>query len=70
MTPAELTRRLRRLARKRNLAFEMVEGKGSHRHVIFGDRKTMVSFHPGDIPFVTFRKIMRQLGLTEDDLRE
>lgn len=38
----ELVRRLRRLARERGVAFELVteRGKGSHVRVHFGDRRT------------------------------
>jgi predicted RNA binding protein YcfA (HicA-like mRNA interferase family) len=46
-------------------------GKGSHRVYAHPDsgRRTMVAFHPGDIPKGTLRVIMRQADLTIDDLR-
>lgn len=46
-------------------------GKGSHRiyaHPVTGQR-TMIAFHPGDMPKGTVRVIMRQADLTIDDLR-
>jgi len=52
--------------------FRMIprRGKGSHRvyvHPGTGQR-TMISFHAKDLPRGTVRTIMRQAGLTREDL--
>lgn len=67
-TPDEFLRRLRRLARRR--ALELVEepGEGSHRKIRLGARRTVVPMHRRDIPTGTWRSILKQLGLTPDDL--
>jgi len=44
------------------------EGKGSHRIYAHPDgRKTSVSFHPGDVPTGTLRKIIQQAGITIEE---
>jgi len=68
MTPNELTRRLRRLARERGLDLTIEPGKGSHMHVTLGGRRTVIAIHAGDIKPGTIRAIMRQLGINERDL--
>lgn len=41
------------------------EGKGAHRVYAHPDgRMTSISFHPGDVPMGTLRKIIAQIGLT------
>ena len=67
MTYAELTRRLRRLG----IEFRR-QARGSHE--IWWDPKrklyTLIPNHPGkEIKKGTFGKILRDLGLTEEDLR-
>ena len=68
MTPDEFLRRLRRLARRR--ALELVEepGEGSHRKIRLGARRTVIPMHRRDIPTGTWRAILKQLGLTPDDM--
>jgi predicted RNA binding protein YcfA (HicA-like mRNA interferase family) len=68
MTYAELTRKLRRLG----IEFRR-QAKGSHE--IWWDPKrklyTLIPNHPGkEIKKGTFAKILRDLGLTEENLRE
>lgn len=56
---------LRRLLKA---GFIEVRQSGSHkvlRHI--DGRQTYVAMHPGDIPSGTFRKILKQAGLTEDE---
>jgi mRNA interferase HicA len=67
MRPAELLRRLRRLATKRGWDLEVWEG-GSHTRVILNRRDTTVPRHATDLPKGTFRAILKQLGLTQHDL--
>lgn len=71
MTRDELIRRLRRLARSRNLALEVdrEHGKGSHWVITLGGRKQVVpQSGRGDIPPGTLGSILRGLGLARRDL--
>jgi predicted RNA binding protein YcfA (HicA-like mRNA interferase family) len=67
--PADLLRRLRRLATKRGWAFEVAEG-GRHTKVRLEGRMTVVPRHPVDLKTGTLRGILRDLGLTPADLEE
>jgi mRNA interferase HicA len=67
--PADLLRRLRRLATKRGWDFEVVQG-GRHTKVRLGGRPTAVPRHPVDLKTGTLRAILRDLGLTQADLEE
>ena len=71
MTRDELIRRLRRLARKRGVAFDVVasRGKGGHWTVRFGDASLPVpQAHGGDLATGTLRSILRRFGVTREDL--
>jgi len=47
------------------------EGKGAHRVYAHPDgRMTSISFHPGDVPTGTLRKIISQIGLTVEAFNE
>jgi mRNA interferase HicA len=71
MTGAELVRRIRRLGRERGVpvAFEPRRGKGSHAMLTYGARRTMVPMHPRDLGRGLLHDILKQLGLTLEDLR-
>ena len=68
MKAADLLARLRRLANKNGWNMTERKGKGSHIVVRLNGRPTVVSNHRGDIATGTFRKIIKDLGLTETDL--
>lgn len=69
MDPNDLLRRLRRLANRRGwIIREKWGGRGSHLKFWLNGRPTVISCHSGDIPTGTYRKILRDLGLTEADL--
>ncbi len=68
MKPDEFLRRLRRLARRRGLELSEEPGDGAHRKVRLGGRRTIVPMHKRDIPTGPWRAILKQLGLTPDDL--
>ena len=58
------------LARLLRAGFAEVRQTGSHkilRHV--DGRQTYVAMHPGTLPTGTFRKILKQAGLTEEEFR-
>lgn len=63
-TPREIVSRLQRAG------FAPVRQTGSHLFLRHSDgRLTFVSMHRKDIPIGTFRKILKQAGLTEDEFR-
>ena len=68
MTSADLLRRLRRLASKRDWRFETWPGKGSHLHVKLNGSETIVPRHGGDIRIGTLKGILKALGITQKDL--
>ncbi|NCN04731.1 MAG: addiction module toxin, HicA family [Spirochaetales bacterium] len=50
--------------------FEEKRSRGSHivlRHV--DGRQTYIAMHPGDVPFGTFQKILKQAELSEEEFR-
>jgi hypothetical protein len=67
MKPAELLRRLRRVAARRGLAFETSEG-ANHTKVRFGDSRTVIGRHPADLKTGTLNALLKQLGLTSEDI--
>jgi mRNA interferase HicA len=71
MTGNELLRRLRRLGSQRGVVvrFDEERGKGSHGTLYFGDRFTVLKDRRADIKSGLLHVMLRQLGLTERDLR-
>ncbi|OGQ79005.1 MAG: toxin HicA [Deltaproteobacteria bacterium RIFCSPLOWO2_12_FULL_60_19] len=50
--------------------FVEVRQTGSHKVLRHPDgRQTYVAMHPGTLPTGTFRKILKQAGLTEEQFR-
>jgi hypothetical protein len=69
MKPAELLRRLRRLAARRGLDFAISEGK-NHTKVTLAGRRSVVGRHPTDLKTGTSRGILKQLGLKPEEIEE
>ncbi len=69
MKPAELLRRLRRLAAKRGLDLEISQGK-NHTKVTLGDRRSVIGRHPADLKTGTLNGILKQLGLKPEEIEE
>lgn len=71
MKAAEFIRKVNRLANARKLScrFDATRGKGSHGTLYFGDRRTVVPNLKKELKTGTMRAMLRQLGLTLDDLR-
>lgn len=67
--PADLLRRLSRLATKRSWDFEVVQG-GRHTKVRLSGRFAPVPRHAADLPAGTLRSIRKMLGITQSDLEE
>jgi len=70
MTGHELLRKLRRLARQRDLSllYEARPGKGGHSRIYFGRRFTTIPALTHEIGPGLLSKILRDLGLTRRDL--
>ena len=69
MRPTQLLRRLRRLAAKRGLDFATSQGK-NHTKVTLGARRSVVGRHSTDLKTGTFQGVLKQLGVTTEDLEE
>jgi predicted RNA binding protein YcfA (HicA-like mRNA interferase family) len=69
MKPPELLRRLRRLAARRGLDFAVSQGT-NHTKVTLGGRRSVVGRHSADLKTGTLHGILRQLGLTPEDIEE
>ena len=58
------------LARLIRAGFVEVRQSGSHKVLRHPDgRQTYVAMHPGTLPTGTFRKILKQAGLSEEQFR-
>jgi predicted RNA binding protein YcfA (HicA-like mRNA interferase family) len=68
MKAADLLRRLHRLATTRGWEIVETQGAGSHLKIRLNGRTTVIAMHRADMPGGTFRKVLRDLGLTEKDL--
>ena len=68
MKPADLLRRLHRLATRREWEIAETQGAGSHRKVRLNGKTTVIAMHRADMPTGAFRKVLKDLGLTADDL--
>ena len=69
MKPAELLRRLRRLAAKRGLDFEIAEGR-NHTKLMLASRRSVLGRHSADLKSGTLNGILKQLGLRPDEIEE
>ncbi|MFN0127733.1 MAG: type II toxin-antitoxin system HicA family toxin [Verrucomicrobiales bacterium] len=59
------------LRRLKRAGFEERRQSGSHLVLRHEDgRQTYVPMHTGDVPTGTFRAILKQAGLTEEEFRE
>ena len=57
-------------AKLQRAGFVVKRQSGSHLVLRHADgRQTYVAMHPGDVPTGTFRAILRQAGLAEEEFR-
>ena len=70
MKGAEFVRRVQQLGRDRRVPVRLVtrRGKGSHAMLFFGDRFTVVRNLKDELKTGTFHGMLKQLGLSADDL--
>jgi hypothetical protein len=67
----ELLRKLRRLARRRNIEFDFnpATGKGGHGLITFGDRRTLLrSSRHKEVPGGSLRGMLSDLGIDPREL--
>ena len=71
VTGAEFIRKVKKLGRRRGVPVDFVEerGKGSHGTLYFGDRHTVVKHRAAELKPGLLHAMLKQLGLTLDDLR-
>jgi predicted RNA binding protein YcfA (HicA-like mRNA interferase family) len=64
-TPRDIVARLKRSG------FREVRQTGAHLFLRHPDgRLTFVAMHRGDVPTGTYRKILKQIGLTEEQFKQ
>ena len=69
MKPADLLRRLRRLASSREWHMVETEG-GNHMKVVLNGKRTVAGRHRTDLKTGTLLGILKQLGLRPSDLED
>ncbi len=67
----EFIRKIQKYAKIARLSFEWRadRGKGSHGLLILGDRRTVVRNPKDELKTGTYHAMLKQLGLTERDVR-
>lgn len=72
MKGSELVRRLRKLGRQQGVTVEFVpqRGKGSHGTLYFGERFAIVRDLKDELKTGTLHAVLKQLGLTLQDLEK
>lgn len=68
MRATDLLARLKRLARRNGWELQQRQGKGSHIMVRLNGKTTIIANHRGDMPTGTYRKILKDLAITETDI--
>lgn len=70
MKGSEFIRRVKKLARERGIEarVDKKRGKGSHVTLYFGGRFTIVRNPKDELKTGTFKAMLRQLALKEDDI--
>lgn len=72
MKGSEFVRRVRQLARKRGVFVDLQteRGKGSHSMLFYGNRRTVIRNLKDEIKTGTLHGMLKQLGLSLDDLAD
>ena len=68
MRANDLRRRLRAIAKARDWTLIERDGRGSHVVVVLNGQPSTIPVHRGDMPLGTYRAILKQLGLTPEDM--
>jgi mRNA interferase HicA len=70
MKGSEFIRKVKKLAKTRNIKvrIDKKRGKGSHLTLYFGDRFTIIRNLKDELKTGTYRAMLSQLGIREDEL--
>nr|ATZ76337.1 HicA family toxin [uncultured Alphaproteobacteria bacterium] len=66
----DLIRAIERYAARHGIVCRTASGKGSHRKIWLGTRRSVVPCHGGDLPVGTYRAILRRLEIADSDLKD
>jgi len=71
MKGSEFLRKLKALGRKQKIEVRMEQrrGKGSHSTLFYGSRFTIIRNLKDELKTGTFKAMLKQLGIDENDLR-
>jgi len=69
MNGDELLRILRKLAKARGVELDAKPGRGDHVKVRFGDRATVLPGRKEELRTGTFHSVLKDLGLSKEDLK-
>ena len=71
MKGSEFLRKIRKLASETGVRVEVDSrrGKGSHVTLYYGDRYTILRSMKDELKTGTYRAMLKQLGIIEDELR-
>ena len=68
MKSAEFLRKIKKAAKVRGVEFEIFPAKGSHHKIRVGNKTSILPMHAKELPTGTYRKILKDLDLTEEEL--
>ncbi|MEA5578782.1 type II toxin-antitoxin system HicA family toxin [Anabaena sp. UHCC 0451] len=70
MKGSEFIRKVKKLAKERNIIayVDQKRGKGSHVTLYFGDKFTIVRNPKDELKTGTFKAMLNQLGIEEDEI--
>jgi YcfA-like protein. len=66
----DLIRAIERYATRNGVMYRAESGKGSHLKIWLGGCRSVVPIHRGDLPIGTYKGILRQLDISESDLKD
>lgn len=71
MKGSEFLRKIKKLSTKTKIRVELIQrrGKGSHSTLFYGDRFTIIRNLNDELKTGTYKAMLKQLGISEKDLR-
>jgi len=71
MKGSEFLRKIKKLGNENGIKVELVQrrGKGSHSTLFYGERFTIIRHLSDEIKTGTYKAMLKQLGITESQLR-
>jgi predicted RNA binding protein YcfA (HicA-like mRNA interferase family) len=68
MKSSELLRKLKKVAKRRGVEFQVFPGKDSHQKIRLGANATILPMHVTELPTGTYRAILKDLEVKEEEL--